>query len=269
MKTPFSLEKQTVLVTGGTGVGVGAGVCEAVIEAGGTLVINGRNPAALAAAVSRHPGSFGVLGDITSETDATRMFDEARELTGGPVNGLVNNAGVGLSGLFHETEAADFDRLYSVDVRGLWLMSRAFVRQVPTELTEGAIVNISSVHSHSTMSRYGLYAGAKAAVDGLTRGMAVELGSRFIRCNSLAPGYVHADQNEALIRSWTEDPKGWIDSHTRNQQAIPRLIEALDCGRTAVFLLSPASRMITGQTIYLDGGMTSMIYPRDIMGDHT
>ena len=58
-----------------------------------------------------------------------------------------------------------------------------------------------------------------------------------------------------------------VDGHTRNQQAIPKLIEAIDCGRAAVFLLSEASRIMTGQTIYLDGGMTSMIYPRDIMGD--
>lgn len=269
MNSPYSLMGQTVLVTGGTGVGVGAGVCEAVIEAGGTLVINGHQPEALAKAVARHPGAFGVLGDVTSEHDADRMFREAAEQTGGPVTGLVNNAGVGLSGLFYQVSTAEFDKLYDVDVRGLWLMSRAFARQILPTGKEGAIVNISSVHSHSTMSRYALYAGAKAAVDGLTRGMAVELGTHRLRCNSLAPGYVHADQNEDLIRSWTDDPIGWIDKHTGTQQAIPRMIEAIDCGRAAVFLLSPASRMITGQTIYLDGGMTAMIYPRDIMENIT
>lgn len=265
--SPFSLSGNTVLVTGATGVGVGAGVCEAVLEAKGTLVINGRKPDALAAALDRYPGALGVLGDITCEDDVTRILDEAEEKSGGPVHSLVNNAGVGLSELFYKATPAQFDQLYSVDVRGLWLMSRAFSQRLIASGNEGAIVNISSVHSHSTMSRYGLYAGAKAAVDGLTRGMAVELGGHFIRCNSLAPGYVHADQNTELIRSWTDDPEGWIDNHTRNQQATPRLIQAIDCGRAAVFLLSEASRMITGQTIYLDGGMTSMIYPRDIMGD--
>lgn len=267
LKSPFSLSGQTVLVTGATGVGVGAGVCEAVLEAGGTLVVNGRKPEALAEALARYPGSHGVLGDISSEADVASMLNEAEMKSGSTVTGLVNNAGVGLSELFHQATPEQFDRLYDVDVRGLWLMSRAFTRRLLETKTEGAIVNISSVHSHSTMSRYGLYAGAKAAVDGLTRGMAVELGSHFIRCNSLAPGYVHAEQNVELIRSWTDDPEGWIDGHTKNQQATPRLIQAIDCGRAAVFLLSDASRMITGQTIYLDGGMTSMIYPRDIMGE--
>lgn len=267
MTSPFSLAGMTVLVTGGTGVGVGAGVCDAVLEAGGTLVVNGRKQDLLDAALARYPGSFGVLGDVTSEADVESLFQKAEEQTGGPVTGLVNNAGVGLSKPFYQAEIAEFDRLYSVDVRGLWLTSRAFTRKLAAAGKPGAIVNISSVHSHSTMSRYGLYAGAKAAVDGLTRGMAVELGAHFIRCNSLAPGYVHAEQNADLIRSWTEDPEGWIDNHTKNQQAIPSVIEAIDCGRAAVFLLSDASRLITGQTIYLDGGMTSMIYPRDIMGD--
>lgn len=267
MEREFTLEGQRILVTGGTGAGVGSGICQAVINAGGTLVVNGRKPEALAAALKNYRGAHGVLGDITDEDAVGRIFDEAARKSGGPITGLVNNAGVGLSGLFHEVASEDFDRLYAVDVKGLWLASRAFARQLLPTGAEGAIVNISSVHSHSTMARYALYAGAKAAVEGLTRGMAVELGPHFVRCNSLAPGYVHAEQNEALIRSWTDDPAGWIDSHTRNQQAIPRVIEAIDCGRSAVFLLSPASRMLTGQTLYLDGGMTSMIYPRDFMGD--
>lgn len=267
MTSPFSLHGQTVLVTGGSGIGVGAGICTAVIEAGGTLVINGRNRDALDGALSRHPGSFGVLGDITSADDCARMFAEAEVLTGGRVTALVNNAGIGLSGFFHETEARDFDRLFEVDVRGLWLMSRMFTRCLLAAGEPGAIVNITSVHSHSTMSRYAIYAGAKSAVEGLTRGMAVELGPHGIRCNSLGPGYVHAEQNEALIRTWTDDPAGWVRDHTRNQQSIPQLIEAIDCGRAVVFLLCSASRMITGQTLYLDGGMTAMIYPRDILGD--
>ena len=267
MSSPFSLENHTILVTGATGVGVGAGVSQAVLEAGGRLVINGRREAQLADALERYPGAIGVLGDVTSEADAERMFREASERNGGPVTGLVNNAGVGLSELFHEAGTEDFDRLYGVDVRGLWLMSRAFARQALGVVDSGAIVNISSVHSHSTMARYALYAGAKSAVEGLTRGMAVELGQHGIRCNSLGPGYVHAEQNADLIRSWTDDPEAWIADHRRNQQAIPRLIEAIDCGRAAVFLLSEASRMMTGQSIYLDGGMTSMIYPRDILDD--
>ncbi len=180
------------------------------------------------------------------------------------LTGLVNNAGVGLNKPAHLASESEFDNLYSVDIRGLWLMSKFFVNQLISNNITGNIVNVSSVHSHSTTHGYALYASAKSAVDSLTRGMAVELGQHNIRINSLAPGYVHAEQNFDLISAWTDDPKAWVANHSENQQALQHCISNQDCGQVAAFLLSSMSCSVTGQTMYVDNGTTSMLYNNDI-----
>jgi NAD(P)-dependent dehydrogenase (short-subunit alcohol dehydrogenase family) len=151
-----------------------------------------------------------------------------------------------------------------VDVRGPWLMARAFVRHLRNADRVGSIVNISSVHAHSTMHRYALYATAKAAVEGMTRGMAVELGPLGIRCNAVAPGYVDSAQNAGLLRTLTDDPAGWVERHTHRDQALPRLVQPADCGNAVAFLLSDAALCITGQTLAVDAGLTAMLYRRDL-----
>jgi NAD(P)-dependent dehydrogenase (short-subunit alcohol dehydrogenase family) len=266
MSTPLSygLTEKTILVTGGAGFGVGAGVCESVAEAGGRLVIADLDGDKARATAAKFHGAIAVSGDVSSEADVERMFRELDGL-GITADGLVNNAGAGLSTPSHLATAAQFDRVYGVDMRGLWLMTRAFVGRLVAQRRPGAVVNISSVHAHATIGQYGLYAGAKGAVEAYTRGAAVELGPHFIRVNAVAPGYVHAEQNETLIATWAEDARAWIDRHTRFQQAIPREITAVDCGRTAVFLLSDAARSITGQTLRVDNGSTCQLYPGDFV----
>jgi NAD(P)-dependent dehydrogenase (short-subunit alcohol dehydrogenase family) len=144
----------------------------------------------------------------------------------------------------------------------VWVVSRIFARELINAGRCGAIVNVSSVHAHATMDRYAVYAAAKAGVEGLTRGMAVELGEYGIRCNAIAPGYVHAEQNLRLLRTLTDDPAGWAERHTSVEQPLPRLIEPIDCGQAAVFLLSEMSRCITGQTVRVDAGLTARLYNR-------
>lgn len=253
------LHGRTVLVTGASGYGVGAGVCDAVHAMGGRLVLNDLDPSGLAHTVARYPGSVGFAGDVSHAGDVGRLFAAATEACG-PVTGLVNNAGVGLSRPFHEASEQDFDRVFDVDVRGLWLVSREFTGALIGYGLTGSIVNISSVHARSTMNRYAIYSAAKAAVEGLTRGMAVELGRRGIRCNAIAPGYVHAEQNIALLSTFTDDALAWVDRHTTSEQVLPCLIEPMDCGLAAAFLLSDLSRCITGQTLPVDAGLSARLY---------
>ena len=260
----MELKGKTILVTGGTGIGVGAGVCRAIVEAGGRLVVNGRNREKLEATLAEYPDAVAALGDIRDARQVEEMFRSiGRDC--GAVDGLVNNAGIGLSRLAHEADEEEFDNLYAVDLRASWLMARAFIRQLLEAGRVGSIVNVSSVHAHATMPRYALYAGAKAGIEGITRGLAYEYGAKGIRCNAIAPGYVHAEQNYNLIRSWTDDPEGWVREHTLNHQALQYEITPQDCGELAVFLLSDRSRCITGQTIRIDGGMTAMLYNRDFL----
>lgn len=261
----LSLENKNILVTGGGGYGVGAGVCEAVANAGGRLIINELDFEVAHFAAGKYPGAVAVAGDVSKPEDVKRMFSTLQRQVG-VVHGLVNNAGVGLNKPAHEATEEDFDRIYHIDVRGLWLVSKAFVKLLIDEQEVGHIVNVASVHSYSTNPGYAIYASAKSAVAGLTRGMALDLGKHKIRVNAIGPGYVHSEQGMDIIAQWADDAAAWIDNYRRNCQALPYLIDAIDCGNLTAFLLSDLARSITGQTIYVDAGATCMIFGNDVIG---
>lgn len=251
----MNLKDKNILITGGAGYGVGSGIGKALSELGARLIINEKNEEKIGEALKAYPGAIPAIGDVSRYADVEAMFSRLEKEVG-LIHGLVNNAGIGLSKPFHEASEEEFDNLYDVDVKGVWMMSKFFVRQLLKNNSPGSIVNVSSVHARSTISRYAIYAGAKSAVEGLTRGMAVELGKYEIRVNAIAPGYVHAEQNYDLLRTWTDDPEQWVRDYIENEQVIHRAIKAEDCGYTAAFLLSDLSRSITGQTIYVDNGDT-------------
>jgi NAD(P)-dependent dehydrogenase (short-subunit alcohol dehydrogenase family) len=252
----------TYLVTGAAGDGVGAGVCEAIREAGGRLVVNDIDRAAVRAAAERYRAALSVPGDIASAEGVEAIF-AAIEQEGLVLDGVVNNAGVGLRRYAHDATPEEFDRLFAVDLRGVWLVSRAFARRAIGLGMGGSIVNVASVHALATARRFAAYAGMKAAVAGLTRGMAVELGDAGIRCNAVAPGFVDTAANRSAIGLWSDDPAAWIDEHRTNHQAIDLAIEPVDCGRVIAFFLSDASRAVTGQLLAVDAGLTAMLYEKD------
>lgn len=263
-KIRINLENQCILVTGGAGNGVGAGVCQVLAKCGTHLVINDLSQKEAKKAAALYPKALGIAADISQPLEVEKLFKKATKQIG-PITGLVNNAGVGLCQMIHQTTEEEFDRVYQTNIRGLWLCSRMFVKQLLSNKMPGNIVNISSVHAHSTQSGYSVYASAKSAVSGLTRGLAVELGKEKIRVNAVAPGLVRAEQNEALLLNLTDDPKGWLESHAEHQQALNHEITNDDCGNAVAFLLSDLSRSITGQTLYVDNGMTCMLYNRDFV----
>ena len=251
----MNLKDKNILVTGGAGYGVASGICKALSESGARLIINEKNEEKIDEALKAYPAAISAIGDISKHADVEAIFNRLEKEVG-LIHGLVNNAGIGLSKPFHEATEEEFDNLYDVDVKGVWMMSKFFVKQLLKNNSVGSIVNVSSVHARSTILRYAIYASAKSAVEGLTRGMAVELGKHDIRVNAIAPGYVHAEQNYDLLRTWTSDPEQWVRDYIENEQVIHRAIKAEDCGYTAAFLLSDLSRSITGQTIYVDNGDT-------------
>lgn len=258
----MDLSHLKVLVTGGGGVGVGAGVCEALDQFGATLIINEKELAKAEKAVLKYQHAIPVQADISKSEDVARMFAGILAEIG-PINGLVNNAGVGLTKAVHEIEEREFDALYDVNVKGMWQISKYFVKQLLDHDITGNIVNVSSVHGFASQPNYSTYASSKAAVEGFTRALAFELGKYNIRCNAIGPGYVHAEQNYDLIRNWAEDPEQWAREFVDNQQVLHHFIEPLDCGNTVAFLLSDLSRSITGQTIYVDAGKTIMLFNRN------
>lgn len=257
----LNLDHLKVLVTGGGGIGVGAGVCQALDQFGATLIINEPELAKAEDAAAKYRNAFPVAADITDETQVRSMFEKIAHSLG-PINGLVNNAGVGLTKAVQDIEEWEFDRLYNVNVKGTWMVSKHFVRQLLRHQITGNIVNVSSVHGFASQPNYSTYASSKAAIEGFTRAIAFELGKYGIRCNAIGPGYVHAEQNFDLIRKWTDDPEQWAEDFRDDQQALHHFIEPVDCGNTVAFLLSDLSRSVTGQTVYVDAGKTIMLFNR-------
>jgi NAD(P)-dependent dehydrogenase (short-subunit alcohol dehydrogenase family) len=256
------LNGRRILVTGADGTGVGRGVCDSIVAGGGRLVVHGYTRQSAEQAAQRWPGCGVVWGDVSDEAQAEAFVTAALDAFDG-LDGLVNNAGVGLSREFFDASAAEFDWLYAVDVRGTWLTSRAVTRAWRELPGPGrSIVNVSSVNSLATLAGYALYAGAKAAINGLTRGMAVELGRFAIRCNAIAPGYVASEQGVELLGTLSDDPAHWAQAHISDQQAIAEPVNRADCGHLTAFLLSAASTGITGQVISVDNGTTSLLYNR-------
>lgn len=257
----MDLTDKKILVTGAGGVGVGGGVCQALVNFGATIILNEIDLEKAEAAVKKYPKAIPIAADIGDPEQVSDMFEHISKKIG-VLDGLVNNAGVGLSTVAHEAREEEFDRLYDIDIKGVWRVSKAFVRQLLDAGRIGNIVNISSVNAHSTISPYAIYASAKSAVEGLTRGMAVELGPHNIRVNAIGPGLVHAEQNDELIRSWSDDPQKWVRDIVMGEQVLLHPIEPVDCGNAVAFLLSDLSRAITGQVIYVDKGTTSLLFNR-------
>lgn len=250
---------KNILVTGAAGFGVGFGVATALSKFGARVIINARTLEKAEAAANKLPNAIPIAADITKVEEVEVMFKKLSNQVG-VIHGLVNNAGIGLSKEARMVSDEEFDNLYNIDVKAVWRLSKLFANQLIKNNCEGSIVNISSVHSYATISKYAIYASAKSAVEGLTKGMAVELGKHRIRVNAVAPGYVHAEQNLELIKTFVDDPELWVDTHTKDYQSLPFQINAEDCGNVVSFLMSELSRVVTGQVIYADNGTTSMLY---------
>lgn len=255
----IDLKGKNILVTGAAGDGLGQGICEAVDQSGGRVIVNDLTIEMAEGAAQKYKNALAFEGDISKAEDVSRMFEKIKEECG-TIHGVVNNAGIGLGKNAIEAEEREVDRLYEVDVKGIWMVCRAFVKQLLASGDVGNIVNISSIQAFATMHRMAIYAGLKSAVNGMTRGLAVELGQYGIRCNAIAPGLVYSEQTLSMIGKWTPDPGKWIEDHKTDHQCLDFFTSARDCGNVVIFLLSDLSRSITGQTICVDNGTTNLLY---------
>lgn len=265
-RTMGSLDGKNILITGTTGHGVGRGVAEAVAEAGGVAVMHGPTFEEAEEAAAQVPGAVPIACALEDPTAIEKLFNEACERVD-TLHGVVNNAGVGLNKDALAATADEFDYLFAVDVRAVWLLARKAIEHWRERGMGGSIVNVSSIHAAATMKNYSLYAAAKGAVESLTRGLAVEFGRDGIRCNAISPGYVHSEQGLEIIAAWADDPRKWARDYVSATQPLPDEIDALDCGRAAVFLLSEQSRRITGEVLRVDGGSVAMLFNTELIAD--
>jgi glucose 1-dehydrogenase len=257
------IEGKNVLVTGGSS-GIGQAIAVRFAEYGANVAINYlRQPEeaaeteeqvqACVGTVQRH-GVKDVLvrGDVSSEDDVVRMVAEAVEGLGG-IDILVNNAGIQISRPTEELSSADFDRVLAVNLRGSFMCAREAIRHFLAEDKPGSIVNISSVHQLIPKPGYLGYSASKGGMQNLTRTLALEYAGRGIRVNGVGPGATVTPIN----RAWIDDPekRRQVEEHIPMQRAG----DADEMAGVTAFLASDDAAYITGQTIFVDGGLT--LYP--------
>jgi glucose 1-dehydrogenase len=254
------LKGKNVLVTGGSS-GIGQAIAVRFAEYGANVAINYlRQPEEahdteeqVHACVNKvqQEGVRDVLvgGDVSDEGQVIDMVNEAVEGLGG-LDILVNNAGIQISRSSDELSSADFDRVLAVNLRGSFLCARQAIRQFLAEERAGSIINVSSVHQLIPKPNYLGYSASKGGMQNLTRTLALEYADRGIRVNGIGPGATVTPIN----RAWIDDP----DKRRQVEEHIPmrRAGDADEMAGVACFLASDLAAYITGQTIFVDGGLT-------------
>jgi 2-deoxy-D-gluconate 3-dehydrogenase len=240
----FSLSGKTVLVTGAN-TGIGQGIAVSIGRAGGRVIGVGRSSMAETARLVGD-GFVGVTADLGSASAAQAMF-EAAWAEHGPIDGLVNNAGI-----IKRVDAVDFteddwDSVMDINLKTMFFLCQAFGRKA-LERGHGSVVNIASMLSFQGGIRVASYTASKSGVLGITRLLANEWAAKGINVNAIAPGYIETNNTEAL----RADP----DRSAAILGRIPagRWGEPSDIGDAAVFLLSRASKYMHGAVIPVDGG---------------
>jgi glucose 1-dehydrogenase len=254
------LKGKNVLVTGGTS-GIGQAIAVRFAESGANVAINYlRTPDEAAETEQqihacvrrvRQEGVRDVLvgADVSAEHEVVAMLEETVERLGG-VDVLVNNAGIQISRPSHELSAADFDKVIAVNLRGAFLCAREAIKHFLAAGKPGTIINVSSVHQLIPKPNYLGYSASKGGMQNLTRTLALEYAGRGIRVNAIGPGATVTPIN----RAWVDDPvkAEMVTAHI----PIPRAGESDEMAGVACFLASDDAAYITGQTIYVDGGLT-------------
>ena len=245
----FDLSGKTALITGSS-QGIGYALAEGLAKAGAKIVANGRDAAKLADAASRL-GADPLPFDVTDHAGARAAVDRY-EAENGPIDILINNAGMQHRSPLEEFSAADFERVIATNLTSVFNVGQAVARHMIGR-GAGRIINIASVMT--TLSRPGVapYTASKGGVGNLTKGMATDWAPKGLNVNAIAPGYFDTPLNAALVSD--EEFTAWIAKRTPQGRwgRLPELVGA------AVFLSSDASSFVNGQTIYVDGGMTACL----------
>jgi 3-oxoacyl-[acyl-carrier protein] reductase len=242
-----------VAVITGAARGLGRAYAEALAAEGAAIVAADLNDCSdtVAAVESAGGRAIATTADVSDANSCEAMASLAMD-TFGRIDVLINNAALyaGLKGArFEHLDEDQWDRVMQINIKGTWLTSRAVVEHMRAS-GGGSIINIASLAAVFGLP-YGLdYVASKAAVIGMTRGMARELGSDHIRVNAVAPSAVMTEGTEEFFGEKFEKAKAVIASN----QLIPRNLETEDLTGTIVYLASDASRFVTGQTHMVDGG---------------
>jgi glucose 1-dehydrogenase len=246
------LAGKTALITGASS-GIGKAIALRLAQEGCNIAINYRSKPqeaeAVAAETQQNSETLLVKGDISKEEDILQIVNSTIEKFGG-FDILVNNAGIQSDFPSHELPTEKFDQVLGVNLRGAFICARESIKHFLSQARSGTIINVSSVHEIIPRPNYLSYSMSKGGMGNLTKTLALEYANRGIRVNAIAPGATITPINQ----SWADDPeqKAIVASHI--PMARPGYPEEM--AASAAFLASDEAAYITGQTLYIDGGLT-------------
>jgi 3-oxoacyl-[acyl-carrier protein] reductase len=243
------LEGKNILITGGSR-GIGKSICETFAQNGCNIAFTYNNSKDSAEALAKELNSSGIKAkayksDASNFDDATKLVEDVLN-DFGKIDILVNNAGIKKDNLLMRIEKSDFDSVINTNLSSVFNLTKASIKTFLKQ-RNGSIVNISSVVGVKGNAGQSNYSASKAGIIGFSKSIALELGSRNIRSNVIAPGFIETDMTDSL----SEDViNSWKESIPLKRGGNPS-----DVGNACVFLASDLSSYITGQVLHVDGGM--------------
>ncbi len=251
------LENKVAIVTG-AGKGIGWGIAKVFSNEGAKVVVIDWDMEAGEKTAEEIRGSGGdaifVKCDVSNEEEVKAMVQATLDKYG-RIDVLVNNAGVGVYKPVLEATSEDWDHCLAVNLKGVFLCSKYAIPHMQ-EVGKGAIVNISSVHSHATVNGVAPYAASKGGITALTRNMAIDYGPA-IRVNAIAPGWTLTPLIQSIFDSY-DDPAEQ-QRLVEQRQVMKRIGHPEDIGHAAAFLASDEASFITGTQLFVDGGLTAQL----------
>jgi len=249
----FSLAGKQALVTG-AGSGIGAAIAETFARAGAALIVTDRDlPSARATAERIAAGGGQARAEVLDVTDESACARIAAEVhaADGRLDVLVNNAGVGHVGTLLQTTGADLDRLYSVNVRGVFNLSKAFLPGM-LERRAGVIINMASVGGVIGIPDRLAYCTTKFAVVGLTKSMAIDHAAAGVRINCICPARVETPWVAARLLEYPDPERARREMSAT--QAVGRMGRPEEIASAALYLASDEAVFVTGSALMIDGG---------------
>ncbi|TPV31508.1 3-oxoacyl-[acyl-carrier-protein] reductase [Paucihalobacter ruber] len=243
------LQGKTAIITGASR-GIGKGIAEIFAQHGANVAFTYSSSAESALALEKELSALGVkvkaYKSDASNYEASQQLAEEVLAEFGSIDILINNAGITKDNLLMRMSEEDFDKVIEVNLKSVFNMTKA-VQRTMLKQRYGSIINMSSVVGVKGNAGQTNYAASKAGIIGFSKSVALELGSRNIRCNVIAPGFIETEMTAKLDENTV---KGWRDAIPLKRGGTPE-----DIANACVFLASDLSAYVTGQTLHVDGGM--------------
>jgi 3-oxoacyl-[acyl-carrier protein] reductase len=243
------LENKTAIITGASR-GIGMGIALEFAKQGANVAFTYNSSAEAAKILETELEQFGIKARGYQSNAA--IYDAAQDLVQevikefGSVDVLINNAGITKDNLLMRISEEDFDKVIEVNLKSVFNLTKAVIRPMMKQ-RKGSIINMSSVVGVKGNAGQTNYAASKAGILGFTKSVAQELGSRNIRCNAIAPGFIETEMTAKLDPNTVQE---WRDSIPLKRGGTPE-----DVANACIFLASDLSDYVTGQTLNVDGGM--------------